>query len=203
MAYILGFIYADGSIDRCPKIRASYLNIGSTDKDILVSIRKAMGSVHRIKIKAPSKLSKKTFYLFRIGSNYLCDALERHGVFPHKSLTIQLPRIPLDMLGHFARGYFDGDGCVHLEKRKGEYIRLTTAFTSGSKIFLIELEKALRKQLDIPFKKVYASNRNTFQLRYSTRDSLVLFDFMYKKPYDDLYLKRKKNLFEAFIAHKA
>lgn len=198
MAYVIGFIYADGSIDRSPKIRASYLSVTSTDKDIIVNIRNVLDSKHTIVTIPPSTPTRKKKYLLRIGSNQLCDKLEKYGLYPRKSLTAKLPVIPPAMLSHFVRGYFDGDGCVHIEKQKKRGVtRLRVIFTSGSQCFLFELENRLKEKLKLKPRKVYLSHRS-FQLSYSTKDSFVLFDFMYKKPYDGLYLKRKKQLFERF-----
>lgn len=200
MAYILGFIYADGSIDRSPKIRASYLSMASADREIIANIRRTLNSEHSIVKIPPSTPHRKTKYLLRIGSNNLCDKLEKYGLYPCKSLTAELPAIPSAMLSHFVRGYFDGDGCVHIEKQKGRTsARLRIIFTSGSKSFLSQLERTLRKKLLLKPRIIYLSHRS-FQLSYSTSDSLMLFDFMYKKPYDELYLKRKKILFERFIS---
>lgn len=199
MAYVLGFIYADGNIDRCPNIRASYVNIFSTDKEIVFAIKRVMQSEHIIHIRKPRGASRKPFYILRIGSAQLCDALERHGVFPNKSLTIQFPVVPKAMLPHFVRGYFDGDGCVHIEQQRGRTTkRLRTIFSSGSKEFLVSLEEKLR--LTLGFKHhIVSLGAKAFDLRYSSVDSMKLFDFMYKKPYDELYLERKKRLFENFI----
>ena len=33
MAYVLGYLYADGSLSDCSYIRAKYISVTSTDKD--------------------------------------------------------------------------------------------------------------------------------------------------------------------------
>lgn len=48
MAYVLGFIYADGSLEDAPYIRGKYLRISSTDLDRVECIRNAMASAHTI-----------------------------------------------------------------------------------------------------------------------------------------------------------
>lgn len=56
MAYVLGYIYADGSLTNCDYIRARYLTISSIDKDSIERIRIMMGSLHNI-------TSRKSVYL--------------------------------------------------------------------------------------------------------------------------------------------
>ena len=90
MAYILGFIYADGSIDHSPKIRADYLSITSTDKEIITEIRNTLHSKHRIVEIFPDTQKRKVKYLLRIGSKYICNKLSWYGLYPNKSLTAEL-----------------------------------------------------------------------------------------------------------------
>ncbi len=71
----------------------------------------------------------KTQYLLRIGSHEIFNQLSAFGLIPHKSLTIAVPKIPSACFSAFILGYFDGDGCVHIEKsilRKSK--RLLTVF---------------------------------------------------------------------------
>jgi len=54
MAYVLGFIYADGDIeDNRKSSRTQYTTIASTDRDILEAIKKAMSSSHRLNYRSP------------------------------------------------------------------------------------------------------------------------------------------------------
>ena len=198
MAYILGYIFADGSLEYAPKIRGKYFRITSTDEEILPKIKRCLDSEHTIsKILLPEP-NRKPRYFFRVGNAHIYDTLLRYGLHPHKSLTIQMPAVPKKFLGDFARGYFDGDGCVYIEHKNGAFRRLRVIFTSGSKIFLDELEKKLRSTLGLKQKDIYKNkNGNIYQLSYSTADSMALFDLMYEKSYDGLYLKRK---YEKFVS---
>ena len=39
--------------------------------------------------------------------------LEKHGCVENKSLILQFPTtVPEELMHHFIRGYFDGDGCI-------------------------------------------------------------------------------------------
>src|SRR3989344_2065110 len=119
MAYVLGFIYADGNIMDSVISRTQYVSFDSVDREIIEKIKIALSSNHTIQIK-PEKLvthpngtykSKRGFRL-RIGSREIFSDLLKLGLVPRKSLVTEFPEdIPVDCLGHFMRGYFDGDGC--------------------------------------------------------------------------------------------
>ncbi|MBU2540259.1 hypothetical protein KJ786_03855 [Patescibacteria group bacterium] len=213
MAYVLGFLYADGDIEDVRKSsRTQYITFASVDKGILESIKKALGSEHNLNYRAPRAVTYKNgktyessgIYRLRIGSKKMFNDLLKFGLTPRKSLTIKFPNnIPDHYLGHFIRGYFDGDGCIFLQKAKGItkpiiIKKLSVIFTSGSYIFLQGLAEVLKNKLLINHDKIYNSNR-AFQLRYSTKDSIKIFGFIYKNCPERLYLKRKFDIFDEYF----
>jgi intein/homing endonuclease len=213
MAYVLGFLYADGDIeDNRKSSRTQYTTFFSNDKKILEAIRFVLGSDHNLNYKAPHEhlyANGKIYesaegYRLRIGSKKLFSDLVKMGLTPRKSLTIKFPAdIPNDCLGHFLRGYFDGDGCVFLQKAKGVtkpiiIKKLSVIFTSGSHIFLEGLANELKAKLAVTHDKIYNSTRS-FQLRYSTADSIKIFELMYKNCFKGLYLKRKFDIFREYF----
>jgi hypothetical protein len=193
-AYILGFIFADGSINiknQCLKIT---LNI--KDKELLKTIKKEMeytGNIYTYKNKS-SKNSNKYYdnVELRITSKEILKDLLNFNISNNKSKIITFPkntilnRYKID----FIRGYFDGDGCVDVNKKTKQ---IRTRICSGSKIFIEELEKTLRNY-DLKPKKIY--NRiNIHELTYSTIESYKIYDLMYNRE-NCLYLKRKKIKYE-------
>lgn len=205
MAYVLGFFYADGSMENASYLRGKYIRFYNTEITIIKNIKKLLHSEHKIKLLAGDIYRKKS-YLLRIGSHKLYDSLVKFGLYPNKSLTIKLPQIPQKYFGDFVRGYFDGDGCIYLEfgrgKKKQKIIKkLTTIFTSGSKVFLEELRGRINKACQINRNSVYNSHRS-FQLRYNTQESLKIFDLIYHDKSSRLYLKRKRDIFEKYLKIK-
>ena len=202
MAYILGFIYADGSLEDAPYIRARYLRVTNTDLDRIQAIKRILKSDHRI-VTEEQGGNYRPRYLLRIGSHVLYDKLVKIGITPRKSLVMKFPDVPSDCLGSFVRGYFDGDGCAYLEMRPtGRPKRLLTVFTSGSKVFLEKLHLQLRTCAGIKGKGLYrhGSTKGTYQLRYSSEDSVRLFKLMYKPPLqNDLFLRRKYDIFTRYF----
>ena len=209
MAYVLGYLFADGSMYK--SARGSYINVTSVDKSTIKKIKFLLKSEHTIRVVKPrfvrfkhqDKIYKtKTAYTLRVGNQALYQDLLKLGMYPDKSLTIGFPVIPIRALPHFIRGYFDGDGCVYLEKGKGltqESIlkRLSVIFTSGSEYFLTGLRQILEKNLGISQGRVYNGN-GAYRLRYNTRDTMKLFVFLYEGGHG-LYLQRKFDIFKAYF----
>jgi intein-encoded DNA endonuclease-like protein len=110
MAYILGFIYADGNVVHT-KRDTWFLSIQITDKELLETIKKSIGSEHFIS-KRNLIEGNKQLYRLQIGSKDMCQDLSILGIAEHKSLTMKIPTIPKHYFSHFLRGYFDGDGHV-------------------------------------------------------------------------------------------
>ena len=93
----------------------------------------------------------------------------------------------------------DRDGCVYLEMGKGKFNqqiikRLCVIFTSGSKVFLEKMNVILNEKLKLEKTKIYRSHRS-YQVRYNTSNSMKLFPFLYQGVTDNLYFKRKFDIF--------
>lgn len=210
MAYVLGFFSADGGMF-INSGGSKYIQFTSTDKEILIKIKRLMDANHKIGIKKKnsSNLGWKECYLIQIGSKEMYNDLLKLGFTPKKDLTLKFPKIPNKYLGHFIRGYFDGDGSVSFGtyKRKSRNNKVTfyilTSFISGSKNFLSKLSKELHLIANI--NKGYLgrkSNNSGYQLSYSINDSKKLFRYMYGdiSSIIDYYLERKYNKFVKAIS---
>jgi len=153
MAYVLGYWYADGSLENAEYIRGKYIRVTSVDLKTIEKIKKWFRSEHPIVVLLPTKLHPgKIRYFLRIGDHILYGDLIRLGLYPNKSLTIIFPKIPKDFLSDFVRGYLDGDGCVFFHSspgitKKRIVKRLSVIFTSGSFDFLMGLCETLGKKL--------------------------------------------------------
>lgn len=201
MAYILGFITADGTI-RTSKTGGKYLDIHITDKPLLMSVRKRLAPAHAIseRVRDPRW---KTGYRLQIGSKTIYSDLQCLGVTEVKSRRLHIPpSMPSVFVGAYARGYFDGDGNVWMgtihKKRKTQHIALLCAFTSASASFLYSFKQLLETR---GLRGGSLMRRGEYaRLQYASRNSLLLHDLMYSSCcVDNLYLERKKKVFDAFI----
>ena len=202
MAYVLGYIYADGSMTDASYLRGKYVSITSVERNNLAKIKNWLESEHAITQRPPTTINGKDIYTLRIGSKEIYKDLIALGLYPNKSLSIGFPEIPSSYLPHFIRGYFDGDGCAYFEKSlgsKNQIIskRLRVIFTSGSKKFLSGLLDILRGDLDLNQSKVYNGHKS-FQLSFSTGDSIKIFKFLYAKAKESVFLERK---YETFLSY--
>lgn len=201
MAYVLGYMYADGHILSNPTHRTHYICFSSTDLERIESIRTIMDSKHVI--HCITKSDKKPAYYIRIGSSVLYEQILKRGVSERKSLTMHFPSVPKLYKASFIRGYFDGDGCAFIEKgTAGRPKRLLTVFTSGSKDFLAALSKNLRDDAGVSDMSIvnHGSSKTAYQLRYSTRNSLKLYAYLYPGALDaKLYLARKYDIFTQYL----
>ena len=203
MAYVLGVIYTDGNIkkgvirnrDRKERLSMGRLSIAQKEPELLIKVLNLM------KCNAKLTYSKKRIYEntiagelyhFRINSNDIYDALLRLGVSPYKSLTINFPIIPNEYIRHFIRGCWDGDGSVYREK---EARRLCASFVSGSYYFISGILKELIAA-GLPEIKIHKHSRRSYSFRYSGKNCIKLYHYLYDNVPREQYLERKFIIFD-------
>lgn len=202
MAYVLGFLFADGNVVRTSR-GSYYIAFYSSDKELLLRMRSEMGSEHKI-----SKRNARSgnVYRIQIGSKKLFDDLFRLGLTPGKARRMKFPHIPSQFMRDFIRGYFDGDGNIwtgvtHRHRNKVTP-GLQVSFTSGSQSFLAGLLQQLRA-LGIRGGSLFViKKKNASRLTLSVNDALKLCSLMYNAPCK-LYLVRKRTVFEQFVNERA
>lgn len=201
MAYILGFLFADGTITH-NKTGGAYVVLQIADKALLEVIRATLASNHKISRRV-HKNGTSTFYRLQIGSRSLVDDLTTLGVCPQKTKHMLPTRVPSAYFGDFVRGYFDGDGNVwtghiHTNRSKPLFV-IQSGFTSCSEIFLRSIEARLRSQ-NIVGSLYNRPKQNVFRLQYSVKSSILLYRLMYEGMSGRLFLNRKKSRFEVFLS---
>ena len=203
MAYVLGFFAADGNMIKNNR-GAHFIAFYSTDFSIIKNVRNLLDSNHKISNKQKSKTNEKwkDCYQLQIGSKEIFKDLINLGLMPNKSLVLKMPRVPDEFLNHFVRGYFDGDGHVspceyQKNDRKNKSKIIIAGFTSGSKIFLEGLLSRIKKAEVATGGSLYLTDG--YHLCFSIRDSLKLYNFMYKND-GNLYLERKKSIFRHYFS---
>lgn len=214
-AYILGFIYADGSIIQPKGNRQLKLTIAIQEEDgyILNKLAKEAGGKDVSKSFSPSSQIKgwKPKAVLEINSNILGNKLISYGCNINKSkIGMEFPSLCSELIPHFIRGFLDGDGSILIKKLTYKYKRKTDwkvknahkqrykmviAFASTDKIFLEKITEYL------PSKKFYISSRLRKQMVYTlwienTEDVLNCFNYLYQNA--NFFLKRKFDKLEEF-----
>lgn len=196
MAYVLGYFAADGCVSVNSR-GAQYVHFDSTDRNLLMKIRQLLGSHHAISVKRTSHKSWKPCYLLQIGSREMVSDLACLGFAVRKGHRLAFPKIPLEFLSDFIRGYFDGDGGIsygmYRRKNKTKKTRvLLVRFTSESVAFLKALREILVKQAGMGFGSLISYGTYAC-LSYAYQDSVRLFYYMYGRtgPANKVFLDRK------------
>lgn len=199
-AYILGFICADGHIE---KDRLN-ITVSIKDKDILEKIREAMQSNHPIKeVKRTNlynKTDRKTLTLVElmIGSVKLVKPLFNMGLTTNKTYTLNgdiVKYIPKYLIRDFLRGYFDGDGNVFFGRRYSSGYKYNVNIC-GNEDFLLKSFQIYFPSTNKLYKDLYS--RQCFVWKLSQRDKVR--DFMYYLYYNSsIFLQRKYNEFRKIM----
>jgi hypothetical protein len=122
-AYWLGFIYADGNINKETNSLCIVLSI--KDYNHLEKLAKIFNKkLYTREFKDERKQCKKETYssvILKISSKQIKEDLISKSVVPGKTYIDSdeiFNHIPDNLLNHFIRGYFDGDGCVYATVKK-------------------------------------------------------------------------------------
>lgn len=157
-AYIFGFILADGNIYKT----SLKIDLNKKDECILRYVLNCMQSEHKI-------YSYKNNRSILIRNVKLVEDLKKLGCFPNKSHNLPFPTfdiIPKDLLHHFVRGYFDGDGSIQLHLYKSPIWRfsicapLNFALSLKSQFEQINVKMGIiqDKRISIDMKSLYCSS---------------------------------------------
>lgn len=112
-AYILGLLFADGS--NIESHNSIVLSLQEQDGYLVEAVKRELeytGPIYFIKLHDKNIRYKNQCRLC-VNDERLSHALATLGIVNNKSLIAQFPGyIPDDLMHHFIRGYFDGDGSV-------------------------------------------------------------------------------------------
>lgn len=194
MAYVLGYFAADGTMYR-NKRGSCYVGFTSTDLELVETVKRIMNTTNAIEEYQSRFDHHKRRYTLQIGSKKIYKRLQELGFTPNKSLTLRFPPVPDNVIAHFIRGYFDGDGCITIGRYKltGKQI-VHASFVSGSKKFLAVAQRRLSETGTMGKGSLYSHGKTAYMLRYGKNDARQLYKFMY--PTNVPHLGRKKQRFE-------
>jgi hypothetical protein len=188
MAYVLGFIAADGTISK----DSNRIKIGLSANDVehLELIKSIMGINYPIK-KYTNKDNFEIVELVWTCEQHKID-LAKYGVVPKKTYTFKFPsNLSKLYWADFIRGYFDGDGSITGTKPEWKICSYKKDV----------LEKINEFFVDNGIKLSVIHKRNgheLYDLRYASKDSLIkIYNLLYYNN-DVPCMKRKKEKFESY-----
>lgn len=118
MAYALGLFFADGCLTRAStgSWRVVFTN---TDLPTVEWWHAFLGNPNKLHVHEPGEQRRLRAFNSITTSDTLGERLFALGAVPRKSVEpIRVPPVPDEVLGHFLRGFCDGDGSVGLRRRK-------------------------------------------------------------------------------------
>lgn len=210
-AYWLGFIYADGYINKRKDSAVLRIGISITESDSnhLEKFKKAIKTdapIHHYTVVQGYKVGTKYCRII-ISNDHVARSLIKHGCVEHKSNIVQPPiGLPEDLIRHFIRGFMDGNGSI-TRTSKQDY---SISFTSTDSVLLWIMNHLKQHDIikrDYPLSKrkpehivsgfEFGGNRQTKRfLDYIYQNATVWLDRKYQR-YLDLtqLLNEQDNLF--------
>lgn len=181
-AYILGFIFADGFVgehnDFC-------MSLSDKDKDNLKILK-----IFQYELKVDNLIYHSIDndgngkYTFKFSNKKIVNDLNKNGVFTCKSLTLEnIPNIKSNLMNHFIRGYFDGDGTICTWYDKYDDRQRYCMEILGTPIFLSQIQKILCSECHIKETKLHNVNHVKGLTRISHRgikNLIKIREYLYK-----------------------
>lgn len=196
-AYFLGILYADGYIH--DKRKTISLSLQEDDVDILIKLKNAIETNKPLQYIKKEEGIKNQFRLVITRASIYND-IKKWGLYQNKSLTITpkyITNLNDELLRHFLRGYYDGDGSITYYKVRNTVnstvsIACTIEFYSFFSDFIY-------KKLNIKTikGKRFKDNSNCYDLRICGNRRVIKFlSFIYKD--SNIFMDRKKIKFIDF-----
>lgn len=208
-AYWLGFIASDGWITVNEKSNSGTIGIELQYKDVnhLKKFNKSICGNYKIDTlnktcevsPYPDRIHKMC--RIRIFSIDMVNDLYKFGVTTDKTYNFHIPNIPENLIRHFIRGYFDGDGCVRTRTRKlasSQTIEYPLCdFSSVDINFLEELRQYIYDKLSI-CSYIYTEESGCRRLCiHKNEHTMIFLNYLYNDA--EIYLDRKYEKYLSII----
>lgn len=192
-AYWLGFLYADGYVrmkdNRSGELK---LKLKKSDREHIELFNKYLSSNYPIKdliskVKVDDKIYVSECSSLSIYNTKLVKDLFNHGCLNNKTFKIKIPDLKNNMIRHFIRGYFDGDGCIYKHPNGSS----AECNITSNLDFITNIFNYLKYGRIIKHGKV-------FGLRFYHKKNIEKF---YHLIYEEstIFLKRKKDIFDKHL----
>ena len=212
-AYWLGFLYADGCIfeNKHEKEQRNsvqhILSLGLSKKDE-VHLQK-FADIFGVKLHYKKNGNGDMSYI-QICSKYLYDRLFELGM-RNRNLNIIKEKVSEDLIRHFIRGFFDGDGCITKFQMKSKYHKKTTkedveyiydycgvSFACFSYEFANDLQNIICNKTGLSKTKIIKHTGNCWYPYWGGKYNInLLYDWLYKDMV--VCLERKYGIFNDIL----
>ena len=190
-AYWLGFIYADGYIGGSYRMS---IDLSVTDKNHL----QKLSNIFNKPIEYTQ--TRENIVKLCVYNKNLYNDLVDHGIEENKTYALTtsvLDYVPDNLMHHFIRGYFDGDGTIScsVDMKRNFHFSLI-----GIKDFISKVQIIMETNI-MNLSKVGIYIKNTgiiFILNYGKHDDIIsIYNWLYKDA--TIWLDRKRNKFDEIL----
>ena len=209
-AYLLGFYAADGNINEKRKTFRIHLQQSDSElvylyKDLISPDARLFTMKERVvKARNGQLVTAHESIGVDINSSKICNDLVNLGFGYNKTyVDLNLPKIDDELIRHFIRGYFDGDGTISyyyckpdLKWKKNERVRCYASICGKTKTMIEEIANFLKKN-NIKSSTCFAKRDKMWILTIPKSQLKKLYDLFYKD--SCFYLSRKFNKFNHYV----
>lgn len=189
-AYTLGLITADGSVDKNYLIRIFLTEADNYIlKDINARLLNNTGNIATDLKEKSNPVSRLTFC-----GKEICKNLANYGVVPAKSdFLTNICILPENLMPHYIRGLFDGDGVASKNK---QYVRI--GFCAKRKEFVESYQSFLCDKLHMRKNKIFNTG-GCYQCSWGSKSDVQKFyNYIYKDA--TIFLGRKRNKLFTYLS---
>lgn len=199
-AYWLGYMYADGCVH---KSKYNYvISLTCKDLDHITKFKNSLESSHKIITSYSSKSNyKQDSHLYKIAlySEKMLNDLISKGCVEKKTFLLKFPtkdQVPKELVSHFIRGYFDGDGSISYGKKYKGFVDICGIYP-----FLNGIRNYLGLNKNMHIYKDKRKESECWSIKLSSKKNVDLF---YNKIYKDsiISMNRKKEKFITIITKR-
>jgi hypothetical protein len=197
-AYFLGLLYADGCNEE--NINRVRLSLQKSDAYMIEKFKIAINSDSPISITERTKLNSNysDIYHINIHDRYFSQHLKVLGLVPNKSKILKFPENGIifeNMIKHFIRGFYDGNGSCTVRTRK--YGREGCIGLTSASDFINEVSNILTKNIGITPHIELVNTKNDNNVRKmsfaGTKKAFMFLNWLYTDA--TIYFERKYNKF--------
>ena len=198
-AYILGFLWGDGSF--IPSKRTIALAIAVVDESHLRQIAACLGlDSTQIRKHKNKGFGYGDFEYVKIQMSHkiFFESLKALGYDKKRKRFRKIPAISKELMRHFVRGLMDADGCVgggpdaSTGKRKKPNLSINVPHRMAARKYVALIEAELGIKLNI------SPDKSIFRISIGNKLGLMkLYDYFYRDA--TIFLGRKKKRFDAIM----
>jgi len=186
-SYFLGLLFADGNVYL--KRNRVQITLANEDAYILNKFAEHIGYTGKLYI------DREKYSKLILPSKKMCDDLVALGCTANKSLTLKFPtNVPNELLHHFIRGYFDGDGHISLDKKLvNPYYHINITSTEQFIITLKEILSTNNITTGKSYKRYKDKEVSAHTVYVMNKSAKEFVDYIYSNA--TLFLTRKQKVY--------